>query len=83
MTAARNWVHEAITRYTGVTDEIELAEIYGHMADSVRTFSSLSPTEFRREAREARAVNDYLKTDEGKAYMAALDAEWDAQEQPA
>lgn len=69
------WIYEKITEYTGVTDEAEVIEIYGHMADSVRTFSSLSSAKFRKEAREAKAVNDYLKTPAGKAYWAALEAE--------
>ena len=59
------WVYEAITKYTGVTDQAEIEEIYGHMSDNVRAFSSLSSADLRREAREAKAVNDYLKSDEG------------------
>lgn len=59
------WVYEAITKYTGVTDQAEIVEIYGQMSDNVRAFNSLSPAELRREAREAKAVNDYLKSEDG------------------
>lgn len=69
------WVYDKIAEYTGVTDQVEIVEIYGFMADNVRAFSSLSPAQFRKEAREAKAVNDYLKTDAGKAYLASLEAE--------
>lgn len=69
------WVYEAITKYTGVTDQAEIVEIYGHMCDSVRTFNGLSPAQLRKEAREAKAVNDYLNTPAGKAYWASLQAE--------
>jgi len=72
------WVYEKITEYTGVTEQAELVAIYGFMADNVRAFGSLSPTQFRKEAREAKAVNDYLKTDAGKAYWAKLEAKMTA-----
>lgn len=72
------WVYEKITEYTGVTDQAEIEAIYGFMCDNVRAFSSLSPAQFRKEAREAKAVNDYLKTDAGKAYWALLEAEMNA-----
>ena len=72
------WVYEKITEYTGVTDQAEIEAIYGFMSDNVRAFSSLTATEFRREAREAKAVNDYLKTAAGKAEWARLNAEMGA-----
>lgn len=67
------WVYEAITKYTGVTDHNEIAEIYGYMSDNVRIFSDLSPAQLRKEAREAKAMADYIKTDAGMAYMAQLE----------
>ena len=70
------WIYEAITKYTGATDPVEVNEIYGFMADSVRAFSSLSPQQWRKEAREAKAVNDYLKTEAGKAEWAALEQQY-------
>lgn len=72
------WIYEAITKCTGVIDQAEIEEIYGHMCDSVRTFNGLSPAQLRKEAREAKAVNDYLKTPAGKVYWAALEAEMTA-----
>lgn len=66
------WVYEKITKYTGVTDQAEIREIYGHMCDNVRAFSSLTASELCKEAREAKQVNDYLKTDAGKVYWASL-----------
>lgn len=69
------WVYDKITEYTGVTDQTEIVEIYGFMADNVRAFGGLSSAQFRKEAREAKAANDYLKTDAGKAYWASLEAE--------
>ena len=70
-----NWVYEAITKYTGVTDHAEIVAIYGEMSDNVRAFSSLSPAQLRKEARDAKAVLDYLKTPAGAAYAAQLDRE--------
>jgi hypothetical protein len=70
-----NWVLEKITKYTGVTDAVELSEIYGHMSDNVRAFSSLTASQLRKEAKEAKALNDYLKTDAGKAEWAKLEAQ--------
>ena len=83
MTTATNvttgdWVHDAIAKYTGVTSPAELAEIRDIMADTVRSFSSLSPAQFRNEAQTAKAVADYLKTDAGRAYEAELAAEFAA-----
>jgi hypothetical protein len=72
------WIYEKITEYTGVTDAAEVVEIYGFMCDSVRAFSSLSPAQFRKEAREAKAVNDYIKTPAGKAEWERLNAKMGA-----
>ena len=69
------WIYDKITEYTGVTDQPEIEAIYGFMCDNVRAFSSLSPAQFRKEAREAKAVNDYLKTDDGKAAWDRLTAQ--------
>ncbi|MES2044567.1 MAG: hypothetical protein V4475_11855 [Pseudomonadota bacterium] len=69
------WIYDKIAKYAGVVDPVELNEIYGIMADNVRAFGSLSPEQFRREVREAMAVNDYLKTDLGKAYVEQLERE--------
>jgi hypothetical protein len=66
------WVFEKITEYTGVTDQSEIETIYGFMCDNVRAFGSLSAAQLRKEAREAKKVSDYLKTDAGKAEWAAL-----------
>ena len=69
------YVYDAITRYTGVTDQAEIAEIYSEMSDNVRAFSNLSPQQMAKEARDAKAMLDYLKTDAGKAEIAKLDRE--------
>lgn len=66
-----NWIYQKITELTGVTDQAEVEQIYGFMADNVRAFGSLTPAQWRKEAREAKMVVDYLKTPEGKA-------EWDS-----
>ena len=72
------WVYEKITEYTGVTDQAEIEAIYGFMSDNVRAFGSLSAAQLRKEALEAKAVNDYLKTPAGKAEWARLNAEMGA-----
>ena len=69
-----NWVFEIITATTGATNQDEILEIYGYMADEIHTFGDASPAKLRREARNGKALFDYVRTDAGKAQIAALEA---------
>ncbi len=71
-----NWVFDLITATTGATDQIEINEIYGYMADEIRTFGDVSPAKLRREAHNGKVLFDYMQTDAGKAELAALEAEY-------
>ena len=73
-----NWIENTVTKYTGVTDPADVSEIVDVMSGAVRTFGGLSPAKFKREANAAWALVQYLKTDAGKAEMAAFDAQWAA-----
>lgn len=68
------WIEESVTKYTGVTDHNDVEAIMDVMADRVRTFSGLSPREFKRIAKQAAGMVAYLKTDEGKASWEATAA---------
>lgn len=70
------WIFDAIAKYTGLTEQADILGVYDFMADSVRTFNGLSPADWKREAAEALAAWRYVNTDEGRAYMAALEAEY-------
>jgi hypothetical protein len=72
------WVFDLITATTGATDQTEIEEIYGYMADEIRTFGDASPAKLRREARNGKAVFDYVRTDAGKVQLAALELEYAA-----
>jgi len=72
------WIEESITKYTGVTDQADVAEIMDVMAGAVRTFGGLSSAAFRREANAAWEVVRFLKTDAGQAEFAAYMAETQA-----
>ncbi|MEI6644085.1 MAG: hypothetical protein WCL10_18855 [Novosphingobium sp.] len=73
-----NWIEQTITKYTGVTDPADVAEIMDVMAGAVRTFGGLSPAVFKREAKAAWGIVSYLKTDAGQAEFAAYMAEAEA-----
>ena len=72
------WIVEAITKYTGVTNEADISDIYGEMCGAVRTFSGLSPAEWRREAKAAWEVVQYMRTPEADAEYSAYCAKWAA-----
>lgn len=65
----------AITEATGVTDPADIAEIYGEMGDANHTLNGLSRERIREEARTAWALIQYLRSPEGVAYVATLEAE--------
>jgi hypothetical protein len=71
-----NWILETIAKYTGLTERDDLLGVYDYMADNVRAFGSLSPADWRREAKAALATWQYAQTPEGKAYLAALEAQY-------
>ena len=66
------WIEESITKYTGVTDEADVAAIMDVMADHCRTFNGLDPKEFERLAKQAAEMVAYLKTPHGQECWQAL-----------
>jgi len=66
----------SISKYTGVTDAAELAEIEELMRDVHRTLNGLSAKRFAAEARSAKAAFDFMRTPAGQAERRRLEAQY-------
>lgn len=66
----------SISKYTGVTDPADLEKIETAMVDEHRTLNGLSPQKFAKAARDGWKLVQYLRSPEGKAEWASLEAEY-------